>query len=294
MKTDIVHLPQRPTPGQNHVVWGQIHCVAKGPTHNECSASSNDWSGLALENVVFQEESASAESLSGKFSERFEKDIKMGVATGKSLVVAGNNEQTVQEFLIQQGVWSAGATSHAEGLCKPCHFVHTTKGCKTGTDCTFCHMPHANSSNHSGNRPSKEKRAKCKQLLRSFHDLRGSCLDEAKMLWTQVASQSVYMQKLLSGSDSSDAAHDHQPAVQREQDASQAPSSHQGSSSDVRRQQDSSQASTCQVGTPGVQRQQEASQAPSTCRVGASEVPVSAQMERAMRARQVLKIALEH
>mmetsp|Transcript_26192 Transcript_26192/g.65939 ORF Transcript_26192/g.65939 Transcript_26192/m.65939 type:complete len:335 (+) Transcript_26192:114-1118(+) len=34
---------------------------------------------------------------------------------------------------------SVGSRDHAAGCCRPCAFLHT-KGCETGTACTFCHL----------------------------------------------------------------------------------------------------------------------------------------------------------
>lgn len=59
-------------------------------------------------------------------------------------------EATVNEF------WSKGSEAHDEGSCRPCHYVHTSGGCKSGVDCAFCHIPHPKKGNQS--RPCKSKR----------------------------------------------------------------------------------------------------------------------------------------
>jgi len=34
---------------------------------------------------------------------------------------------------------SAGSEGHAQGLCKPCAWFHSSKGCNNGSSCEFCH-----------------------------------------------------------------------------------------------------------------------------------------------------------
>jgi len=35
-----------------------------------------------------------------------------------------------------------GSSLHPSGRCKPCRFVLTRRGCTSGDDCKFCHLPH--------------------------------------------------------------------------------------------------------------------------------------------------------
>jgi len=37
---------------------------------------------------------------------------------------------------------SIGSVGHAEGLCRPCHYAPTKRGCSLGKDCDFCHFVH--------------------------------------------------------------------------------------------------------------------------------------------------------
>jgi len=37
---------------------------------------------------------------------------------------------------------SIGSVGHAEGLCRPCHYQPTKRGCSLGKDCDFCHFAH--------------------------------------------------------------------------------------------------------------------------------------------------------
>eukprot|EP00429_Kryptoperidinium_foliaceum_P069745 CAMPEP_0176054664 /NCGR_PEP_ID=MMETSP0120_2-20121206/27201_1 /TAXON_ID=160619 /ORGANISM="Kryptoperidinium foliaceum, Strain CCMP 1326" /LENGTH=314 /DNA_ID=CAMNT_0017388135 /DNA_START=169 /DNA_END=1113 /DNA_ORIENTATION=- len=58
--------------------------------------------------------------------------------------------------------WSAGAVSHPNGLCKPCHYIHTGNGCSNGLACDFCHMPHVRRNRP---RPCKTKRKQGKRFV---------------------------------------------------------------------------------------------------------------------------------
>lgn len=49
-----------------------------------------------------------------------------------ALAAEGNGAQTPQ--------WSAGASLHAEGQCKPCGFYWRSMGCKDGAACRHCHL----------------------------------------------------------------------------------------------------------------------------------------------------------
>lgn len=53
--------------------------------------------------------------------------------------------------------------SHNAGLCKPCLFVRTGVGCKSGLACQFCHLVHSRES-----RPCKAKRDRYKKLLARY------------------------------------------------------------------------------------------------------------------------------
>jgi len=78
------------------------------------------------------------------------------------------------EFGAGRGLWETGtlfpapsalnigSANHAEGTCKPCAFM-TTKGCKDGTNCAFCHLCQPGEKK----RRKKEKRAYMSQSWRA-------------------------------------------------------------------------------------------------------------------------------
>jgi hypothetical protein len=126
-----------------------------------------------------------------------EPDINASPEAGEASPDARKKKAAIEQELLKHGAWSVGSQGHANGLCKPCHYVHSTKGCKSGLNCAFCHLPHINCSNQTGNRPSKDKRTKCKALLDSLHTSYGGRLEEASDLLQEVASQSLYMQSIM-------------------------------------------------------------------------------------------------
>mmetsp|Transcript_55575 Transcript_55575/g.110437 ORF Transcript_55575/g.110437 Transcript_55575/m.110437 type:complete len:286 (+) Transcript_55575:67-924(+) len=197
MESGIVRRASKgPSPIQNHVIWRSTHSAAAGTVHSDIQ-SRPDLSGSSLENVVFKDVSTSVETLSGINSTSQEPDINPCAKAGDELPDACKKKATEQDFLLKHGMWSVGSQGHIEGLCKPCHYVHTPKGCTSGSDCTFCHLPHVACSSQTGNRPSKEKRKACKGLLNSLQIMQGGHLDEASDLLKQVASQSLYMQRII-------------------------------------------------------------------------------------------------
>lgn len=44
------------------------------------------------------------------------------------------------EILLTPDEWSAGASLHERGLCKPCGWNRKPGGCSKGVDCEFCHV----------------------------------------------------------------------------------------------------------------------------------------------------------
>jgi len=101
-----------------------------------------------------------------------------------------------QALLIQRGVWSAGAEKHVEGACKPCRFVCTAKGCVSGKECAFCHLPHVRVVK-SGNRPCKEKRAYCRKIRGIVDDMIEHRPDQKVHVHNIVSCQSYYMQNIF-------------------------------------------------------------------------------------------------
>merc|ERR1712032_1453343 len=98
--------------------------------------------------------------------------------------------------LLKHGISSVCSQGHADGLRKPCHFVHTVKGCTSGSDFSFCHLPHIPCSSGTCNWPSMQRLRNAKECLNMLHASDGGQLDDPSDLPKNVASQSLCMQKL--------------------------------------------------------------------------------------------------
>lgn len=210
METGIVgRVPNGPSTQNNHVIW--VRCNGD-ETRSGDYPCRHDLSGSSLENVTYKDLSTSGDSVSGRNSNSHEADFKPGAKAGEELPEAWKKKAAIdQEFLLKHGLWSVGSQGHVDGLCKPCHFSHAPKGCKSGFNCNFCHLPHVRYSN--GNRPSRDRRAKCKELWDSIHELYGGSMDEASDLLREVASQSFYMQRIITNGDKDEPEQGQRPAV---------------------------------------------------------------------------------
>jgi len=56
--------------------------------------------------------------------------------------------------------WSKGSELHAAGSCKPCLFLNVSFGCRSGADCDYCHLEHADRNGKSTKRKKKKKELK--------------------------------------------------------------------------------------------------------------------------------------
>eukprot|EP00929_Paragymnodinium_shiwhaense_P083707 TRINITY_DN44702_c0_g1_i1.p1 TRINITY_DN44702_c0_g1~~TRINITY_DN44702_c0_g1_i1.p1 ORF type:complete len:268 (+),score=38.96 TRINITY_DN44702_c0_g1_i1:71-874(+) len=57
---------------------------------------------------------------------------------------------------------SVGSAKHAAGTCRPCLHISARTGCKSGRNCSFCHIAHEKKHRR---RPCKAKRDHCKRLV---------------------------------------------------------------------------------------------------------------------------------
>jgi len=74
-------------------------------------------------------------------------------------------EETVDSFGI--GLASKGSSQHGKGKCVKCVFFGRRIGCKNGTACDFCHLPH---NDGKQNRPNRNRRMHLKKVLRSLKE----------------------------------------------------------------------------------------------------------------------------
>mmetsp|Transcript_76077 Transcript_76077/g.219702 ORF Transcript_76077/g.219702 Transcript_76077/m.219702 type:complete len:257 (-) Transcript_76077:159-929(-) len=86
------------------------------------------------------------------------------------------NPEMIEKILAQIGFWSKGSSRHAQGRCKPCHYVYGRVGCANGQDCGFCHFPHTDKSRK---RIGMSKRQYCKTVANALRDY---CKENPDML----------------------------------------------------------------------------------------------------------------
>lgn len=68
-----------------------------------------------------------------------------GPARGEGEAAAGRAEaqdEGLVELAAAAEIWSRGSEQHRSGNCRPCHYAHTKSGCRSGSECNFCHIPH--------------------------------------------------------------------------------------------------------------------------------------------------------
>eukprot|EP00930_Biecheleria_cincta_P067864 TRINITY_DN5479_c1_g1_i1.p1 TRINITY_DN5479_c1_g1~~TRINITY_DN5479_c1_g1_i1.p1 ORF type:complete len:306 (+),score=72.16 TRINITY_DN5479_c1_g1_i1:54-920(+) len=92
------------------------------------------------------------------------------------------------------GTWSKGAAQHAEGLCRPCHYVNTKTGCANGESCSFCHLQHPKRVRP---RPCKSKRSKCKRIAGILDSVLQDNPNEFDDAVTYLSSKGGYMKSVV-------------------------------------------------------------------------------------------------
>mmetsp|Transcript_62524 Transcript_62524/g.162229 ORF Transcript_62524/g.162229 Transcript_62524/m.162229 type:complete len:307 (-) Transcript_62524:282-1202(-) len=110
--------------------------------------------------------------------------------------VCGILMQTEQAGVLPEGLqdfWGRGCKAHIQGLCRPCHYIHTSTGCKNGQKCRYCHIPHAMK------RPSQMQRKLCKRFVAALSELRLVEEEASKALIEHVAQKNSYFGTLLRG-----------------------------------------------------------------------------------------------
>jgi len=93
-----------------------------------------------------------------------------------------------------EGEWSVGSEGHAQGQCRPCHYVFAKTGCQNGRQCNFCHLPHPKRFRP---RPCKSKRFKCKQLAAVLDQVLDDDPDSFQSVVDQLSSQGGYLNTVV-------------------------------------------------------------------------------------------------
>lgn len=189
-----------------HRVWGSIEIEASAsasieePTSSPPNSSTDLTPGKKghrieslLDHVQFEDESASSNS-----STRAPEGQKKGNAD-----LAGLDEEEDEDDEEEQGqpmffvgtsaLASIGSAEHSQGTCKPCRFMHTPAGCKSGELCTFCHLEH----DKLGARPSLAKRKKYKKIVERLEQISQRNPDRLAMAVHKLPQHNEYLQDLL-------------------------------------------------------------------------------------------------
>lgn len=102
----------------------------------------------------------------------------------------------VEQVLSNVGLWSQGSRAHFHGSCKPCHYIHTSAGCKENLRCPYCHIPHTDARMAKG-KLCISKRVHCKMVVSALMDCPGTSLNEVRSLAAVVCNRSAYTQTIL-------------------------------------------------------------------------------------------------
>ena len=92
--------------------------------------------------------------------------------------------------------WSIGSQHHALGDCRPCLYMPSKIGCRSGKQCQFCHFPHPKKNRP---RPCKMKRMQCKHLLSMLDDIVDTDPRQYLERSEALAGESGYMRAILKG-----------------------------------------------------------------------------------------------
>eukprot|EP00747_Dinoflagellata_sp_TGD_P105701 gnl/TRDRNA2_/TRDRNA2_169632_c1_seq12.p1 gnl/TRDRNA2_/TRDRNA2_169632_c1~~gnl/TRDRNA2_/TRDRNA2_169632_c1_seq12.p1 ORF type:complete len:250 (+),score=21.30 gnl/TRDRNA2_/TRDRNA2_169632_c1_seq12:101-850(+) len=95
-------------------------------------------------------------------------------------------------------LWSVGSELHESNECKPCIWLRHPSGCNKGEGCNYCHLYHPKSRR---TRPSKEFRARCKNIV---HQLDQEIPDDPRAFVDAACSMergsiSNYMKNIVRG-----------------------------------------------------------------------------------------------
>eukprot|EP00747_Dinoflagellata_sp_TGD_P105703 gnl/TRDRNA2_/TRDRNA2_169632_c1_seq4.p1 gnl/TRDRNA2_/TRDRNA2_169632_c1~~gnl/TRDRNA2_/TRDRNA2_169632_c1_seq4.p1 ORF type:complete len:254 (+),score=21.34 gnl/TRDRNA2_/TRDRNA2_169632_c1_seq4:101-862(+) len=90
-------------------------------------------------------------------------------------------------------LWSVGSELHESNECKPCIWLRHPSGCNKGEGCNYCHLYHPKSRR---TRPSKEFRAKCKDLVAQLDE---RFPDDPQPFVEAARTMGKYMENILKG-----------------------------------------------------------------------------------------------
>mmetsp|Transcript_129948 Transcript_129948/g.259227 ORF Transcript_129948/g.259227 Transcript_129948/m.259227 type:complete len:237 (-) Transcript_129948:300-1010(-) len=163
----------------------------QGSAHGGSKASSDPTHSNSSINTSFDSFAQSVDEEGGDVTPTYAEGHMSMAASSTSLGFSGESSGlsalALSDATAVPSTTPSASTLHAEGRCSPCHFFSTTKGCRAGTTCKFCHMPH---DIPPRTRPCKERRAKAKRLA-----------DAMLRQPSEVCTSTITEQSLASASD---------------------------------------------------------------------------------------------
>jgi len=107
----------------------------------------------------------------------------------------------LKEVLSDAGLWSSGSSRHARGLCRPCHYVRSQRGCTKGADCDFCHFPHTGKTRRQLGMSS---RLYCKYFAENLNSAYSGRAEELKRVFEVSSTGSTYLLSLMQSTGQND------------------------------------------------------------------------------------------
>jgi len=171
---------------KHHVLWGSVEQMQESDD-DSWNTGNNGMNAAVKKGMVFADDSDSSFTLledAGNLVPNSSIPVVGGATAEESLA----NWLATVELLKTANMWSHGSEMHGINSCRPCHYVHTAKGCKNGSACNFCHAPHTGSAHK---RPSKEKRKHCRFLMKIAQE------SQVTLEPGLITRKSAFMQNLL-------------------------------------------------------------------------------------------------
>jgi len=111
-----------------------------------------------------------------------------------AIEVSEEDQREFEAILANAGLWSKGCAQHAEGKCRPCHYVHCRVGCSNGKDCEFCHFPHTDKNRQ---RIGMSKRLYCKNIATMLEEACREHPEKFPQIVRASSSRSSYLHSIL-------------------------------------------------------------------------------------------------
>jgi len=91
-------------------------------------------------------------------------------------------------------LWSRGSRKHARGSCTVCSFFMGESGCDNGTECMFCHIPHASAGRK---KLGMRRRLKVKLFAEALEAAYRDDLDKFRVAAAAAGSRCPFLEGLL-------------------------------------------------------------------------------------------------